>query len=313
MVTMTRILRLIAPTTLALGVGLGFVVAPPARGQDHAAHGQARSGAAPPASIRITMEALHAAGGVPPGWRFTTPPGDAAAGRQAFVDFKCYACHAIRGEQFPLKPGESGTAGPELTGMGSHHPAEYLAESIMNPSAVVIEGPGYVGGDGRSIMPLYPGMTLGQLTNLVAYLSALAASEAPQAHESARERMVGGYRVRLLYKEAEAAGPVHHAHGGGMAMGQVSGRLRVFLADPTSGQPIPYTPVSARIEVPGKPAQTVKLAPSLGQEGFHYGANVALPSETNRIMLSIGPTSMRLGPGAPEGLKRAQAVAFDWK
>ncbi len=44
----------------------------------------------------------------------------------------------------------------------------------------------------------------------------------------------------------------------------------------------------------------------------HYGVTVTLPAGTNRITLSIGPTTMRLDPGAPEGLKRAQTVAFDW-
>lgn len=307
---MTRVLRFTLPIGLALALGL--LPAPPARGQEHT-HGQAQSGTAPPPSTRITMEALHAAGGVPRGWRFTVPKGDAAAGRRAFVDFKCYACHAIKGEQFPLKPGESATAGPELSGMGGHHPAEYLAESVMNPSAVLIEGPGYIGGDGRSIMPSYPDMTLAQLADLVAYLKTLAAPEAASADPSGREQMVGGYRVRLVYRKAAAAGHMHHDHAGAMSMGQAQDRLLVFLADAASGEPIPYSAVSARVEVPGKPAQTVKLSPSLGQEGFHYAVAITLPADTKRITLSIGPTTMQLGPDAPEGLKRAQTVAFDWK
>ena len=65
------------------------------------------------------MDALHAAGGVPPGWRFTLPPGDPAAGRQVYVDLKCYACHAIKGEQFPLKPGEAATRVPTSRAWGS--------------------------------------------------------------------------------------------------------------------------------------------------------------------------------------------------
>jgi hypothetical protein len=300
-----------------LALCIGLAPASAARGQDHTAHGQAQSkatvatpGRAP--STRISMEALHAAGGVPPGWRFTLPPGDAAAGRQAFVDHKCYACHAIAGEQFPLPPGASATAGPELSGMGGHHPAEYLAESIVNPSAVLIDGPGYIGGDGRSIMPAYPDMTLAQLVNLVTYLKTLGAPEAGHANEAALERRVGGYRVRLVYKAPEDAGHMHHGHGG-MAMGTRSGRLLVFLIDPASGQPIPYTPVKARIEERGHPAHTVTLAPSLGPQGFHQGVDIVLGEGTSRITLSIGPAALKLGPGAPEGLKRLQRVAFDWK
>jgi uncharacterized protein involved in high-affinity Fe2+ transport len=88
--------------------------------------------------------------------------------------------------------------------------------------------------------------------------------------------------------------------------------LLALVTDPT-GLPIPYLPVSATIEIPGKTAQTVKLAPSLGPDGFHYGADLAVPDATNRITLAIGATTMQLGPGAPEGLKRAQRVAFQWK
>src|SRR5262245_60531886 len=79
-------------------------------------HAQHVHGTGPSAggSVRVTMEALHAAGGVPQGWKFTLPAGDPRAGRQSFVDFKCYACHVVKGERFP---GESSTAGPELTGM----------------------------------------------------------------------------------------------------------------------------------------------------------------------------------------------------
>lgn len=126
-----------------------------------------------PAVQPITMEALHQAGGVPPGWKFTPPPGDAAAGRRAFVDLGCHTCHAVQGERFPAVADGEKRTGPDLTGMGSHHPAEYFAEAIANPNAVLVDGPGYIAPDGRSIMPAYPDMTLAQLANLVAYLKSL--------------------------------------------------------------------------------------------------------------------------------------------
>ncbi|PWU22811.1 MAG: hypothetical protein C5B48_09685 [Candidatus Rokuibacteriota bacterium] len=284
---------------------------PPAYGQGHAGHGQATGPPAAPSSVRISMEALHAAGGVPPGWQFSVPPGDAAAGRQAFVDFKCYACHAVKGETFPLPPGEAATAGPDLTGMGGRHPVGYLAESILNPNAVLVDGPGYIGGDGRSIMPAYPDMTLAQFINLVAYLQSQSGGDTGHARESAHEQVAGAYRVRLVYKKAEAGGHAHHS--GPMPASPEKPRLLVFLTDAVSGHPIPYAPMTARIEIGGKSAQAITLAPSLGPDGFHYGADVALPEATTRITLSIGPNAMRLGPGAPEGLKRAQTVTFDWK
>jgi mono/diheme cytochrome c family protein len=299
------------PAVLVVGLGFGLLAA---WGQGHI-HGQVPSGSAAPASIRITMDALHAAGGVPPGWRFTLPAGDAAVGRQAFVDFKCYACHAIKGEQFPLKPGETATAGPELTGMGGHHPAEYLAESIVNPSAVLVDGPGYIGGDGRSIMPMYPEMTLAQLSNLVAYLKTLSAGDAEPAHDAVREQTAAAFRVRLVYKRPDGADHMHphHSHGGATPKSQAPARLLVFIIDASSGGSIPYMPVSAKIDISGKPALTVKLSPSFGREGFHYDAPVSIPADAKRITLTIGPTTMRLDQGAPESLKRAQTVAFDLK
>ncbi len=126
----------------------------------------------------ISMNDLHKFGGVPPGWRFAPPPGDAAAGRQAFIDLGCHSCHVVQGESFPKPQEEAVQAGPELTGMGSHHPPEYFTESILNPNAVRIEGKGYLAADGSSIMPSYPSMSVAQLTNLVAYLSSLKGTEA---------------------------------------------------------------------------------------------------------------------------------------
>lgn len=118
----------------------------------------------------ITMEALHASGGVPPGWRFTPPAGDPARGREVFARLQCYACHRVAGEHYPGATGP----GPELTGMGHHHPPGYLLESVLNPNAVVVEGRGYTDARGRSIMPeLARGLTVAELLDLVAYLRTL--------------------------------------------------------------------------------------------------------------------------------------------
>jgi len=117
--------------------------------------------------FRVSMSELHGSGGVPKGWMFTPPPGEPARGRQVFARLECYRCHAVQGEDFPAPTG----AGPDLTGMGEHHPAGYLAESILNPNAVIVEGPGYIGPDGLSIMPDYRNsLTVSELIDLVAYL-----------------------------------------------------------------------------------------------------------------------------------------------
>ncbi len=135
--------------------------------------GQDRLRSQPP-PIRTTMKELHAHGGVPPRWKFLIPPGDATEGRNVFVSMECYACHGVNGENFPQDSKTPRGSGPDLTGMGGHHPAEYFVESILNPNRVIVQGPGYTGPDGLSKMPSYAEtMTLKQLVDVVAYLKSL--------------------------------------------------------------------------------------------------------------------------------------------
>ncbi|HET7854378.1 MAG TPA: c-type cytochrome [Candidatus Methylomirabilis sp.] len=123
--------------------------------------------------IRITDEELHRHGGTPPGWKFTVPDGDPEAGRAVFIELECYSCHQVNGEKFPGSATERQT-GPDLTGVGDEHPAEYFAEAILNPNAVIIAEPGYTGQDGLSIMPSYTDLlTLKEWVDLVAYLKSL--------------------------------------------------------------------------------------------------------------------------------------------
>jgi len=130
----------------------------------------------PAEPVRMTMDELHQHGGVPPGWHFTMPPGDPKEGRAVFVKLECYSCHAVKGESFPTAAKGAEDVGPELTGMGSHHPAEYLAESLVNPNAVIVTGAGYTGSDGLSRMPDYGDvLTVRQLIDLVAYIKSLTA------------------------------------------------------------------------------------------------------------------------------------------
>ena len=119
---------------------------------------------------RVTMDELHSRGGIPKGWIFRPAEGEPDRGREIFVKLECFACHTVQGESFP----PPSRPGPELSGMGRHHPAGYLAESVMNPNAVIVEGPGYTGPDGLSTMPDYrDNLTLAELDDLVAYLKSL--------------------------------------------------------------------------------------------------------------------------------------------
>ena len=114
------------------------------------------------------MEDLHAAGGVPRGWMLRLPPGDPDRGRAVFSRLQCFRCHRLRGERFP----PPSAPGPDLTGVGSHHPGAYIAESVLNPNAVIVEGPDYTGPDGRSTMPDYrDALSVVDLLDLVAYLA----------------------------------------------------------------------------------------------------------------------------------------------
>src|SRR5262249_10966571 len=84
--------------------------------------------------VRASTDQLHGLGGVPAGWKLAPPPGDVDAGRRAFVDFGCHSCHLVKGEAFAAKANATGMqVGPELTGMGLHHPPAYFAEAIMSP------------------------------------------------------------------------------------------------------------------------------------------------------------------------------------
>lgn len=143
--------------------------------------------------VKIRMQELHRLGGVPRGWRFTLPGGNPEAGREVFVAMECYSCHKIKGESFPASQEEAGKEGPDLTGMGAHHPSEYLAEAIIDPNAVIIiDNPRWVGQDGLSIMPSYNDiLTLQQLIDLVAYLKSLT-GEMPHAPASYGHPHEGG-------------------------------------------------------------------------------------------------------------------------
>jgi len=275
---------------LALALGLGaFVVA------------QAPKATTPPKPI--TMEELHRGGGVPRGWKFTLPPGDAARGRAIFGKLECNKCHEVKPD-FPTKSGSAGDVGPALTGMGNHHPAEYFAQSIVDPNAVIVAGPGYVGRDGRSIMPDYrDSLTVAELVDLVAYIRNLGGADqhAHHHHEpnAPQEQAAGPYKIRVEYVEPAA--------------GKRTGHLMVFVADAATGEPVPYVPVSAAIRSVESAPRTVRLQAMVSDAGFHYGADVTLPDDTMRITLTLGAASLRTHGAAAGRFAKPVTVSFDWE
>ena len=252
---------------------------------------------------RISEDELHRNAGVPRGWKFSVPSGDAARGRELFGELECYKCHEIKTEKFPV-PRDGKYIGPELTGMGRIHPAEYIGESILFPNAVIVDEPGTTGPDGLSRMPSYAdSIGLQQWLDLVAYLKGLTeGGEHPEGHGVERVATAGDYRIRLVYADGGHEGHAGHAAGG---------HLMAFITEKETGETIPYLPVTATVQGPGI-RRTITLRPMVGDGGFHYGADVALPKQTRKLTLAIGPTTMRVTGSAKGRYSKLATAVFDW-
>jgi sulfur-oxidizing protein SoxX len=104
---------------------------------------------------------------------FALPPGDGAAGRQAFIDLGCHRCHRINGVDLPQYLGTAPVA--IVLGGASTRVRTYgeLVTSIINPSHRLITGfpTEQVSREGESLMPVLNSvMTVQQLIDLVALL-----------------------------------------------------------------------------------------------------------------------------------------------
>jgi copper resistance protein D len=139
-------------------------------------------------TTHVAPVARSGAGG-PRAGTVTPPRGDAERGRAVFARLECAGCHAVPDQSFapPTRPG------PDLAGIGARHPGE-LVESIMNPNAQILDGPGYTDERGLSTMPDYSDrLTVGELSDLVEYLRSFErpappATEPPATEQPARER-----------------------------------------------------------------------------------------------------------------------------
>jgi hypothetical protein len=260
---------------------------------------------------RVSEHELHRHGGVPRGWTFSLPPSDPARGRELFRELECYKCHEIKTETFPA-PADGKYPGPELTGMGRVHPAEYIGESILFPNAVIVDEPGHTGPDGLSLMPSYAdSLSLTQWLDLVAYLKGLTeGGDHPDDHVE-RVATAGDYRIRLVYSDGGHHGAGHGAHPGADGP-RAAGHLMAFITEQQTGQAIPYLPVTATVQAAGAARRTITLRPMLTDDGFHYGADVALSRQTRTLTLVVGPTAMRVGGSAKGRFARPATAVFDW-
>jgi len=103
--------------------------------------------------------------------QFSLPPGDAAAGKAAFVELKCSTCHTVEGVELPAPT----AAVPVKLGGGRPLPPTTgdLTTDIIMPSSHFARGyaAAQVQEGAASKMPDYTKtMTVGQLADLVAFL-----------------------------------------------------------------------------------------------------------------------------------------------
>lgn len=168
---------------IVAGVFLGTAVA---SGLAQPASGKKRS-----SDASSKGSAGHGAHHTPVGWKFSWPEGDPVKGREVFVKLECFSCHEIHGEKFPAP---SGDIGPELSAMGPLHDAEYFAEAIINPNAVIEKGKAYEAADGSSKMPSYADLvTVQEAIDLVTYLKGLRPSADVPASHGGSSRPSGGH------------------------------------------------------------------------------------------------------------------------
>jgi len=96
--------------------------------------------------------------------------GSAETGKRLMAEKGCAGCHAFPGN--PARP----SVGPDLTYAGGIHAAQYLRESLTDPSRVVVPGKGYASVQDRkplaSLMPPFVG-TEQELQDIVAFLKTL--------------------------------------------------------------------------------------------------------------------------------------------
>ena len=79
-----------------------------------------------------------------------------------------------------------------------------------------------------------------------------------------------------------------------------------------SDESVPYLPVTATVVAAGRPPLTLRLAPMLGERGFHYGADVALPERTQKITVAIGAATVAVTGSDKTRFKRPVSAVFDW-
>jgi hypothetical protein len=102
----------------------------------------------------------------------TLPRGDAERGREAFVELKCFSCHAVPGDVSMPGPVAMKPA-PALGVKQSNYKTGFITESVIFPAHDVAPGGKDPATSASRMGDFSDIMTVRQLTDLVAYLKSL--------------------------------------------------------------------------------------------------------------------------------------------
>lgn len=127
---------------------------------------------APLASVALLVGCTQPGANSPAGFRL--PSGDPAAGRQAFIDLRCYVCHEVKGidVKFEGTPAAMVALGGPVSRVKTYGE---LVTSIINPTHKLAPDHAGQGGNATSdslmkLAGVNDVMTVTQLVNLVAFL-----------------------------------------------------------------------------------------------------------------------------------------------
>ena len=127
----------------------------------------------------LTITALAAGCAETSGFRFPVEQGDAADGKQAFIDHQCHQCHTVAGVELPTLAGETSVQLQLAGGRSAAKSYSELVTSVINPDHVISERyreqlrlNGTVPLESPMVVPSIDNMTVRQLIDIVAFLHA---------------------------------------------------------------------------------------------------------------------------------------------
>jgi len=203
-----------------------------------------------------------------------------------------HKCHEVKPD-FP-KTGGAGDVGPALTGMGGSPSAEYFAQSIVDPNAVILP-PRLRRADGRSIMPDYrDSLTFAELVDLVTYIKSLDVGDANTHHHEANAPQEQTRATGCAWCTQSLAPPAVTRTARRRRSPPATDGLRSPTRRPAS--PCPTCPSSRRSERKKRGAHGAPAADDR-RSGFTTAPTSRCPTTRRRSTLTLGARRSR--PWAP--------------